>query len=273
MLALSSPRPHHAHGRLRHRAQDARLDPCARADAGALWPCGRLAARRLRHRRAPGGPAPEGAGGDGGRTRPARRLCPRQRARRRPQGRGRRLPLRLGRARPRTRSWPPRWPRARRSSRTPRASPRSSTSPAACARWARRSRARAPARSPSRASTALGGATHQVVTDRIELGTYMLVPAICGGEVECLGGTHRPRRRFRREARRGRHLGHRDATRGPEGRPQERPRPRGGRDDRTLPRLPDRPAGTDDGASLHCRRHLPFWRRGSSRTASCMPPN
>lgn len=34
----------------------------------------------------------------------------------------------------------------------------------------------------------LGGATHQVVTDRIELGTYMLTPAICGGEVECLGG-------------------------------------------------------------------------------------
>jgi UDP-N-acetylglucosamine 1-carboxyvinyltransferase len=34
----------------------------------------------------------------------------------------------------------------------------------------------------------LHGATHQVVTDRIELGTYMLVPAICGGEVECLGG-------------------------------------------------------------------------------------
>ena len=35
---------------------------------------------------------------------------------------------------------------------------------------------------------ALGGATHAVVADRIELGTYMLVPAICGGEVECLGG-------------------------------------------------------------------------------------
>ncbi|MDF1671453.1 MAG: UDP-N-acetylglucosamine 1-carboxyvinyltransferase [Roseovarius sp.] len=34
----------------------------------------------------------------------------------------------------------------------------------------------------------LHGATHQVVTDRIELGTYMLAPAICGGEVECLGG-------------------------------------------------------------------------------------
>ncbi|MBC7132930.1 MAG: UDP-N-acetylglucosamine 1-carboxyvinyltransferase [Roseovarius sp.] len=34
----------------------------------------------------------------------------------------------------------------------------------------------------------LGGATHAVVADRIELGTYMLAPAICGGEVECLGG-------------------------------------------------------------------------------------
>jgi UDP-N-acetylglucosamine 1-carboxyvinyltransferase len=34
----------------------------------------------------------------------------------------------------------------------------------------------------------LHGATHSVVTDRIELGTYMLAPAICGGEVTCLGG-------------------------------------------------------------------------------------
>ncbi|WP_298936910.1 UDP-N-acetylglucosamine 1-carboxyvinyltransferase [uncultured Ruegeria sp.] len=37
----------------------------------------------------------------------------------------------------------------------------------------------------------LHGATHQVVTDRIELGTYMLAPAICGGEVELLGGRMR----------------------------------------------------------------------------------
>jgi UDP-N-acetylglucosamine 1-carboxyvinyltransferase len=35
----------------------------------------------------------------------------------------------------------------------------------------------------------LHGATHPVVTDRIELGTYMLAPAIAGGEVELLGGT------------------------------------------------------------------------------------
>ncbi|MDA7425455.1 UDP-N-acetylglucosamine 1-carboxyvinyltransferase [Thalassococcus lentus] len=34
----------------------------------------------------------------------------------------------------------------------------------------------------------LGGGTHRVVTDRIELGTYMLAPAVCGGEVTCLGG-------------------------------------------------------------------------------------
>ena len=34
----------------------------------------------------------------------------------------------------------------------------------------------------------LRGATHPVVVDRIELGTYMLAPAITGGEVECLGG-------------------------------------------------------------------------------------
>ncbi len=34
----------------------------------------------------------------------------------------------------------------------------------------------------------LHGATHPVVTDRIELGTYMLAPAFTGGEIECLGG-------------------------------------------------------------------------------------
>ena len=34
----------------------------------------------------------------------------------------------------------------------------------------------------------LGGVTHPVVVDRIELGTYMLAPAIVGGEVELLGG-------------------------------------------------------------------------------------
>jgi UDP-N-acetylglucosamine 1-carboxyvinyltransferase len=36
---------------------------------------------------------------------------------------------------------------------------------------------------------ALHGTTHPVLADRIELGTYMLAPAIAGGEVECIGGT------------------------------------------------------------------------------------
>jgi UDP-N-acetylglucosamine 1-carboxyvinyltransferase len=36
---------------------------------------------------------------------------------------------------------------------------------------------------------ALHGATHAVVADRIELGTYMLAPAIAGGSVECVGGS------------------------------------------------------------------------------------
>ena len=34
----------------------------------------------------------------------------------------------------------------------------------------------------------LHGATHSVIVDRIELGTFMLAPAIAGGEVELLGG-------------------------------------------------------------------------------------
>ncbi len=35
----------------------------------------------------------------------------------------------------------------------------------------------------------LRGATHPVIADRIELGTYMLAPAITGGEVELIGGS------------------------------------------------------------------------------------
>ena len=34
----------------------------------------------------------------------------------------------------------------------------------------------------------LGGTTHPVVVDRIELGTYMIAPAIVGGQVDLLGG-------------------------------------------------------------------------------------
>ena len=37
----------------------------------------------------------------------------------------------------------------------------------------------------------LHGTTHRVIADRIELGTYMIAPAIAGGEVECIGGERR----------------------------------------------------------------------------------
>ncbi|MFQ5566264.1 MAG: UDP-N-acetylglucosamine 1-carboxyvinyltransferase, partial [Paracoccaceae bacterium] len=35
----------------------------------------------------------------------------------------------------------------------------------------------------------LGGATHRVLADRVELGTYMIAPAIAGGEVMLKGGS------------------------------------------------------------------------------------
>ena len=34
----------------------------------------------------------------------------------------------------------------------------------------------------------MGGTTHPVVVDRIELGTYMIAPAIAGGQVDLIGG-------------------------------------------------------------------------------------
>ena len=37
----------------------------------------------------------------------------------------------------------------------------------------------------------LHGASHRVLADRIELGTYMMAPAITGGEVELIGGKRR----------------------------------------------------------------------------------
>ncbi|MEM9061465.1 MAG: UDP-N-acetylglucosamine 1-carboxyvinyltransferase [Pseudomonadota bacterium] len=36
--------------------------------------------------------------------------------------------------------------------------------------------------------TSLGGATHRVLADRVEMGTYMIAPAIAGGEVTVRGG-------------------------------------------------------------------------------------
>ncbi len=122
-------RAHHQHrGAVRHRAQDARLDPRARPAARPSRRGPGLAARRLRHRHPPGRSAPEGPGAmgakitlDGGYIDAA--------APQAAEGRDHRLPLRLGRrhrepadGRLPGRRRAPRWP-------TPRASRRSPTSP------------------------------------------------------------------------------------------------------------------------------------------------
>ena len=42
----------------------------------------------------------------------------------------------------------------------------------------------------------LSGATHQIISDRIELGTYMIAAAITGGEIELVGGSREIVRAF-----------------------------------------------------------------------------
>ena len=70
---------HRARGALRPGQDHARVGAGARAAGRALRPRARVAARRLRDRRAPDRSAPQGAGGDGGAHRAGARL--RQRAR------------------------------------------------------------------------------------------------------------------------------------------------------------------------------------------------
>ena len=69
-------------GGIRHRAQDACLDPGAGADAGAGRRGRGVAARRLRDRLAARGPAPARAGGDGRDAGPVRRAMSTPRHRR-----------------------------------------------------------------------------------------------------------------------------------------------------------------------------------------------
>ena len=88
---------------------------------------------------------------------------------------------------PRTSSWRPRPPRARRSSRTPPASPRSWTSARSSAAWAPRSRAPAPAPIRIAGGRPLHGVDHAVIADRIEAGTYLLMGAATGGRVTTVG--------------------------------------------------------------------------------------
>ena len=118
----------------------------------------------------------------------------------------------------------------------------------------------------------LHGATHPVVADRIELGTYMLAPAIAGGEVELVGGRRELVAAFADKLEEAGDRGHRHQLR-PQGQPRQRPRPRRRRGDRALPRLPDRPAGADDGAARRSPRGPATSRSASSRTASCTRPS
>ena len=92
----------------------------------------------------------------------------------------------------------------------------------------------------------LEGATHSVIPDRIETGTYAMAVAMTAGDVELVGGrlelietaAHEP-------AYGGRQPGE-DRSR-PARAADQRRSARRRRDDRALSRLPDRPAGADDG--------------------------
>ena len=84
-------------GALRHRPQDARLDPRARPAGRPGRRSDGVAARRLRDRQPADRPASEGAAGAGRRDRARRRLCEGDGAQGRPDRRPDQLPHRVGR--------------------------------------------------------------------------------------------------------------------------------------------------------------------------------
>ena len=149
------------------RASILALGPAARA----LRRGARLAARRLRDRAAARRSARQGSAGDGRGDRSRSRLHRRQ---------GEAADRRAIRVRHRHRDRhrePDDGRDARRGrdarSRTRRASRKSSISPSVSTRWARASPAPAAIASSSRASTRLHGATHAIMPDRIETGTFL----------------------------------------------------------------------------------------------------
>jgi UDP-N-acetylglucosamine 1-carboxyvinyltransferase len=79
------------------------------------------------------------------------------------------------------------WPTAKRSSRTPRASRRWSIWPTAWWRWARRSPGAGTDVIRIRGVERLHGATHRIMPDRIETGTYLCAAAATGGDVRLTG--------------------------------------------------------------------------------------
>ena len=239
---------HLDHGALRHRAQDARLG------AGAGRRCWRAKARR-------GCRCPAAARSARGRStctsRASRRWAPRSSidggymVARAPKGlRGARyhLPQGVGR---RDRE-PDDGGGARQGRRpcstTPRASPRSPISPSAWSRWACRSRASAPRPLTIDGVERLKAATHAVIPDRIETGTYAMAVAMTGGDVELIGGRLDLIEAAAQSAARGGRRALDDDRRGLRVQRDQRRAARRRRHDRALSRLPDRPAGADDGA-------------------------
>ena len=172
----------------------------------------RVAARRLRDRRAPDRPAPQGPGGDGrrrstlehGYVKAQRATAARRRHRASTcvtvtgtENLMMAAALAEGTHGARER-------RARAGGRGARR--------AASTRWARRSRAPAPTASRSRASTQLHGATHAIIPDRIEAGTFLAAAAIDRRRRRCSqaaspstsSAVHRQAARGRRRGRRRR---------------------------------------------------------------------
>ena len=137
--------------------------------------------------------------------------------------------------------------------RRARARDRRSRGMPACA-WGPGSRARAPRPSPSRGSTAAWRGHAPVVADRIELGTYMLAPAICRrrGRPAWAGGSTW----WRPSASQAGGGGHRGEETGSAACAwPHRPGARRRCGDGALSRLSHRPSGADDGADVHRRRH------------------
>ena len=91
-------------------------------------------------------------------------------------------------------------------------------------------------------------ATHRVIPDRIETGTYAMAVAMTGGRRRAGRRPARPDRGGGADAARGRRRRSTKTERGFRVQRDQRRAARRRRDDRALSRLPDRPAGADDGA-------------------------
>ena len=118
----------------------------------------------------------------------------------------------------------------------------------------------------------LHGATVEVIPDRIETGTFAMAAAMAGGDVLLKGARAEHLQAGARRAGPVRRPHHAGSRRHP--RPPQRQRHPGRRcRDRSVPRLPHRPAGAVHGADDHVARASPTSAKPSSRTATCTSPS